>query len=155
MNNEEIYEKAIKRYFDTLEKYEPTRVSSQFISCRNCGSKLNREVVQKEFGYVHTRLHCPVCKSALGLYSRTAIKAIDAAYVNMEKQRAKQREDKKKKSEKTNSDTVFTEALEETRNRFDYIYEENKTPDFVEIVGNMGGDSCTFRVYNDGSVYER
>ena len=28
-------------------------------------------------------------------------------------------------------------------------------PDFVEVVGRMGGDTVTYRVHDDGSVYER
>ena len=36
-----------------------------------------------------------------------------------------------------------------------YILEEHKTSDFTEIVGNIGGDVLTFRVYKDGSVYEQ
>ena len=37
----------------------------------------------------------------------------------------------------------------------DYILETIPEPDFVEIVGRMGGDMVTYRVYDDGSVYER
>ena len=37
----------------------------------------------------------------------------------------------------------------------DYILETIPTPDFVEIVGRVGGDTVTYRVYDDGSVYER
>ena len=37
----------------------------------------------------------------------------------------------------------------------DYILETIPTPDFVEIVGRMGGDTVTYRVYDDGSMYER
>ena len=32
---------------------------------------------------------------------------------------------------------------------------EIPTPDFVEIVGRVGGDIVTYRVYDDGSVYEK
>lgn len=28
-------------------------------------------------------------------------------------------------------------------------------PNFVEVVGRMGGDTVTYRVYDDGSVYVR
>ena len=28
-------------------------------------------------------------------------------------------------------------------------------PDFVEVTGKMGGDVMTYRIYDDGSVYER
>lgn len=37
----------------------------------------------------------------------------------------------------------------------DYILETISTPDFVEIVGRVGGDTVTYRVYNDGSVFEK
>ena len=37
----------------------------------------------------------------------------------------------------------------------DYILETIPTPDFVEIIGRVGGDTATYRVYDDGSVYER
>ena len=37
----------------------------------------------------------------------------------------------------------------------DYILETIPTPDFVEVVGRVGGDTVTYRVYDDGSVYER
>lgn len=37
----------------------------------------------------------------------------------------------------------------------DYILETFPALDFVEIVGHIGGDTVTYRVYNDGSMYER
>ena len=36
----------------------------------------------------------------------------------------------------------------------EYILEVTPVPDFVEVVGCMGGDTVTYRVYDDGSVYE-
>ena len=49
--------------------------------------------------------------------------------------------------------------VDEAQNRvlenLDYILEAIPTPDFVEIVGRVGGDTVTYRVYDDGSVYER
>ncbi len=39
--------------------------------------------------------------------------------------------------------------------RLDYILETVPALDFVEIVGRVGGDTVTYRVYNDGSVYEK
>lgn len=47
------------------------------------------------------------------------------------------------------------EAQDKALERLDYILETIPTPDFVEIVGRAGGDTVTYRVYNDGSVYER
>ncbi|MDE6054464.1 MAG: hypothetical protein K2G55_12025 [Lachnospiraceae bacterium] len=37
----------------------------------------------------------------------------------------------------------------------EYILEVTPAPDFVEVVGCIGGDTVTCRVYDDGSVYER
>ena len=37
----------------------------------------------------------------------------------------------------------------------DYILETIPTPDFIEVIGRVGGDTVTYRVYDDGSVYER
>lgn len=39
--------------------------------------------------------------------------------------------------------------------RLEYILETIPAPDFVEIVGRMGGDTVTYRVYDDGTMYER
>lgn len=46
-------------------------------------------------------------------------------------------------------------AQDKALERLDYILETVPTPDFVEIVGCVGGDVVTYRVYNDGSVYGR
>lgn len=37
----------------------------------------------------------------------------------------------------------------------DYILETIPTLDFVETVGRVGGDTITYRVYGDSSVYEK
>ena len=47
------------------------------------------------------------------------------------------------------------EAQHKALEHLDYILETIPTPDFVEIVGRVGGDVVTYRVYNDGSVYEK
>lgn len=49
----------------------------------------------------------------------------------------------------------INEAQSRALENLDYILETVPAPDFVEIVGRMGGDTVTYRVYNDGSVYER
>lgn len=46
-------------------------------------------------------------------------------------------------------------AQDKARERLDHILETIPTLDFVEIVGRVGGDTVTYRVYNDGSVYEK
>lgn len=48
-----------------------------------------------------------------------------------------------------------SKAQDRALERLDYILETIPTPDFVEIVGRMGGDTITYRVYDDGSMYER
>ena len=46
-------------------------------------------------------------------------------------------------------------AQDKALERLDYILETVSALDFVEIVGRVGGDTVTYRVYNDGSVYEK
>jgi len=37
----------------------------------------------------------------------------------------------------------------------DYIIETHSASDFVEVVGSMGGDVITLRIYDDGLMTER
>lgn len=46
-------------------------------------------------------------------------------------------------------------AQDKGQGHLDYILGTIPTPDFVEIVGLAGGDTITYRVHNDGSVYEK
>ena len=46
-------------------------------------------------------------------------------------------------------------AQDKALERLDYILETVSDKDFVEIVGRVGGDTVTYRVYDDGSVYEK
>ena len=46
-------------------------------------------------------------------------------------------------------------AQDKALERLDYILETVSDKDFVEIVGRVGGDVVTYRVYNDGSVCEK
>lgn len=46
-------------------------------------------------------------------------------------------------------------AMELALEHLDYIIDYEVTTDFVEIVGKMGGDVVTYRIYDDGTVYER
>lgn len=52
-----------------------------------------------------------------------------------------------------------TERVKNAQNKaleyLDYILETVSDKDFVEIVGRVGGDVVTYRVYDDGSVYEK
>ena len=38
---------------------------------------------------------------------------------------------------------------------FDCLLETTPAPDYVQVVGSIGGEVCTYRIYNDGSVYAR
>lgn len=51
--------------------------------------------------------------------------------------------------------TDFDRELQETRESFEIIFEENKTPDYTEIKGETGGDVFVRRVYNNGAVYAK
>lgn len=55
------------------------------------------------------------------------------------------------KNEKKRIKKAENKALES----LDYILETIPAPDFVEVVGRVGGDTVTYRVYDDGSMYER
>ena len=46
-------------------------------------------------------------------------------------------------------------AQDKALEHLDYILGTVPTPDFFEIVGRVGGDAVTYRVYNDGYVYEK
>lgn len=46
-------------------------------------------------------------------------------------------------------------AMKLALEHLDYIIDHRTAPDFVEVTGKMGGDVVTYRIYNDGSMYER
>lgn len=52
-------------------------------------------------------------------------------------------------------ETRIQKAQDRALERLDYIMEIYPTADFVEIVGSVGGDIVTYRVYDDGSMYEK
>ena len=56
-----------------------------------------------------------------------------------------------KKNQKARIEQAEDRALES----MDYILETIPTPDFVEIVGRIGGDIITYRGYDNGDMYER
>lgn len=53
-----------------------------------------------------------------------------------------------------NKDRV-SKAQDIASERLDYILETHSVPDFVEVIGKMGGDVITYRIYDDGTVTER
>ena len=46
-------------------------------------------------------------------------------------------------------------AKELALEHLDQIIDYRTAPDFVEVTGRMGEDVITYRIYNDGSMYER
>lgn len=140
---EKQYEAALQHVMDIAEKNSPVRVKAEFIGCKGCGSKLAKKYIQVR-GKV---CNCPLCKSSL--FSKTAQERIQKASEKAEKLRTEWQKEQAK--EEAVNKPSFAEALRETRDRYDYILEVHKTPDFVEIVGKIGGDVETARVYRDGS----
>ena len=47
------------------------------------------------------------------------------------------------------------DAQDRALERLDYILEAYPAADFVEVIGCVGGDTITYRVYDDGSMYEK
>ena len=54
-----------------------------------------------------------------------------------------------------NTTERISKAKDKALESLDYILETIPTPDFVEVVGRVGGDTVTYKVYDDGSMYER
>lgn len=144
---EKKYEDAVQRVFEIAEECSPVRVKAEFIGCKNCGSKLAKKYI-KVYGKT---CKCPLCGSSL--FSKTAQERIQKALEKVEKIKAERRQELAK--ELSASRPTFAEALRDAKDRYDYILEEHKTPDFVEIVGKIGGDVETVRVYRNGSICEK
>lgn len=53
------------------------------------------------------------------------------------------------------NETRVKKAMELALEYLDYIIDYRTAPDFVEVTGRVGGDVITYRIYNDGSMYER
>ena len=51
--------------------------------------------------------------------------------------------------------TRVKKAMDIALKQLDYIIDYEVTTDFVEIVGKIGGDVITYRIYDDGTVYGR
>ena len=51
--------------------------------------------------------------------------------------------------------TRIKKAMDIALERLDYVMDYYTAPDFVGVTGRMGGDVITYRIYDDGSVYER
>lgn len=138
---------------ELIVKLNPLNVQSKYITCRECGSKLSVEHMRHRNANGF-RLRCPVCNSNTSLYSATANSRLEAAGKKLNEARnnvdACQRALDKATPPRTQAD-----GIREVKDRLEIIYNQSKDPDFVEIKGEIGGDLHCFRVYNDGSVYER
>lgn len=152
---------ALNSRIDLLRKLSPLNVQSKYITCRECGSKLSVEHMKRlEAGGL--RLACPVCGSKTALYSATAnsrLEASDKRYDDatrkvLECKKALEQAEKKAKPKKPVL-SAQEKGIREVENRLEIIYDRHITPDFVEIKGEIGGDVLCYRVYKDGSIYEK
>jgi hypothetical protein len=48
-----------------------------------------------------------------------------------------------------------SKAQDRALEHLDYVMNCRTAPDFVEVTGYMGGDVITYRIYDDGRMYER
>ena len=46
-------------------------------------------------------------------------------------------------------------ASEFINERFDYILCTYEGPNFIEVVGSIGGDTVTYRIYDNGTITQR
>lgn len=53
------------------------------------------------------------------------------------------------------NETRVKKVMDIALKRLDYVMDYHTAPDFVEVTGKMGGDVITYRIYDEGSVYER
>lgn len=44
------------------------------------------------------------------------------------------------------------EAVNQIKDRLETIYDEISTPEYIEIKGEIGGDTETYRIYKDGHI---
>ena len=56
---------------------------------------------------------------------------------------------------KNDAESRIVKAEEIDLAGMDYILETVPTSDYVRIIGSTGGDICTYRIYDDGSVFEK
>ena len=144
---EKEYEIAIEHVFRIAEINAPTRVKAEYIGCKTCGSRLAKKYIKLR-GKV---CNCPLCGSSL--FSNTAQTRIKNAEEKARKIKMSITEEQEQDHVVLPGSTVsFKQALNETRDRFEYILEEHETPYFTEVIGNIGGDVEKLRVYKDGSV---
>lgn len=141
------YEAAVSNVFRIAAENSPLRVKAVYISCKFCGSRLAKKYLR----LTGKTCNCPVCGHSL--FSQTAKDRIKKAEEKARKIKDAWENENAKSS--TCKQPTYESALKDTRNRLELILDEHKSPDFTEIIGKIGGDVLTFRVYKDGSVYEK
>lgn len=123
---------------------------SEYVGCKNCGSKLKISLVKGEV--------CPLCRK--DLRSSTTLETL-ARYKNkdteLNKKLAVEQAKARNTSKVSKSKALSPQqaAYNEVCDTVDYILEEHRTPDFIEVIGKMGGDVLRFRIMRDGNVYEK
>lgn len=154
MDYNKRYEEKINKKIDVIEAFNPTRVKADYISCRACGSKLNKKHIKKDTLFL---IKCPVCKDEWGLYSKTARERIEKAEEAVNKAKKERNKHSLKVSQKSSGQetNAYKEACARVENTLEIIYDVYQGPDFTEYKGETGGDVRQLRVYKDGSVCEK
>lgn len=143
----EDLKRRIQETKDKAEKYAKDNSihthTSEFRGCKKCGSKLATKYVRGE--------HCPLCGN--DLRSETVVKTLKG-YQDKISALTKEYEVESQKAGKGEV-TSFQKAYKHVIDTVDYVLEEYNGSDFKEVVANIGGDVITYRIYADGTVYER
>lgn len=150
-----------------LESINPSKFKSEFITCQNCKGKVPKQYFR---GF-----KCPICgfNYELSVTNKSRLESFDDRLKKARKEladlnkKAVVKDLKKQQKMRFNTSTQkqiksferqssFLISLREVKEQLDYILEEQDTGDFVEIIGKMGGDTITYRIYkSDGRIYER
>lgn len=144
-----------QRYNKYLEEHSIHSFKSEYVGCKNCGSKLKISLIKGEI--------CPLCRT--DLRSPTTIETLKK-YIDKSKELTKEIKlaEKKQSSKSTKTTTKKPEGktispqqqqYNNLLDELDYVLEEHKTPDFIEVIGKIGGDVVTHRIYNSGMIVER
>ena len=148
---------AVNHKIKIYETLSPLNGKAKYITCRECKSRLNVEQMKTHI-LIAVPLSCPVCNSRTALYSTTANSRLEAAEKKYNKSRDKLEKCRnafEKAKQQFENENPQIKSLQEIRERLEIIYSEQKTPDFIEIKGEIGGDMLCYRVYNDGFTCEK
>lgn len=143
-----LLESKIKDY---KEKNNPRHFKSQLITCKTCNSKINKDYF--------TSYSCPVCGNSM--MSDTVFKTLDRylkqklELTNKIAVERSKTSNKKSSSKKSTVKSAYQESIEEVYDRYDDILVDTDCGDFREIIGEIGGDVETIRVYKNGNIYAK